>query len=81
MYTHSSLILASRQSNRYVCIRSDSVQLTDTFRVYVCVLFSSTRIRLSVQLKNAVHFNLKTKQNIENDWFLNDIISEIMILL
>ena len=34
MYTHSSLILASKWSNRYVCIRSDSNSLSKAWRYF-----------------------------------------------
>ena len=41
MYTHSSLILASRQSNRYVCFRSASQSLSTAYRSFMFLCESS----------------------------------------
>ena len=43
MYTHSSLILASRQINRYVCIRSDSRSLSTAYRYFTFLYERSKR--------------------------------------
>ena len=51
MYTHSSLILESRQSNRYVCIRSDSQSLSTAYR-YKTFLCAAVKNEPNPSIKN-----------------------------